>query len=359
MDKVTQADVATRLGLHQTTVSAVLNNRSGAKIPEETRRRVLDAAEEMGYRPSLAARVLRRARSRAIGVIHSGCVTHQEVLKVMEVGRLIGERDYTPMVSDTLWFRQGVASACDLILDHAVEGVVLVRAGSRFPEEAMQRLLRAGIPLVAIEGVLQDKITQIVPDKRQGFYELMTHLIGVGHRRFALLGRWPDSHRERKHSPTAWAALDGIQDALREHELPADSVEVCIEDVWVPDVDDPYKMGKNAMQGILKRREKLPDCVLCTNDHWAVGAISACWDEGLTVPDDVAVTGFNNERLSDYCRPPLTTVAQPVHAMAREAVDRLWRMIEEEGDSQSPVTLALPCELVVRDSCGAVSGSKP
>lgn len=113
----------------------------------------------------------------------------------------------------------------------------------------------------------------------------------------------------------------------------------------------PCAQGEEALRIVLAWPRR-PDAVLCSNDDWALGALAVCGERGIRVPDDLAVTGFDGTLQGVYYNPRLTTVAQPIHEMAGKAVELLLRQIRGEHMPKKELKLVLPCNLVVRASCG-------
>ncbi len=115
----------------------------------------------------------------------------------------------------------------------------------------------------------------------------------------------------------------------------------------------PYMAsGKAEMQRLLQRLNR-PEAVVCTNDSWALGALSASSEAGLRVPQDIAIVGIDNDPVCEFTCPPLTTSAQPTEAIAKKAVEILFKQMRGEKLSESEWLIRLPCQLVVRQSCGA------
>jgi LacI family transcriptional regulator len=114
---------------------------------------------------------------------------------------------------------------------------------------------------------------------------------------------------------------------------------------------DGYAPGQAAIRSLIESGER-PEALLCSNDDMAIGAIAACVAAGLRVPEDIAITGFDNTTAGRYACPPLTTVAQPTEAVAKKAVELLLKQTRGETISASEELVKLPCQLVVRQSCG-------
>jgi LacI family transcriptional regulator len=203
-------------------------------------------------------------------------------------------------------------------------------------------------------------VAQVRADARQGMRDLTRHLLRLGYRRLALLTTWPSRIRDEIHCWPIMERVAGFRQAVAESKktdrsrqpLEAEVIYTDLTDEW----SDPYRIGELAMKNLLQNARR-PEAVLCSNDDWAVGALAACADAGVRVPQDLAITGFDNAVFSNYGAVRLTTVAQPVEQMTRQAVNLLTRMMRGEKLSPGEQLLQLPCQLVVRRSCGAKSVS--
>jgi DNA-binding LacI/PurR family transcriptional regulator len=150
--------------------------------------------------------------------------------------------------------------------------------------------------------------------------------------------------------------MAGFQEAVAQFKQASDDSDEVITEITFEDskVDwgKTFRQGEVAMSKLIQR-EKHPDAVLCSNDDWAHGALSACADAGVRVPQDIAVTGFDNETFGEFGSVRLTTVAQPTEAMVDKAVGLLFQRLRGEPISAGEELIRLPCHVVVRQSCGA------
>lgn len=300
-----------------------------------------------------------------LGMIQFGGETSFGAQRASHVAAAIQKGGYEIFASDVGWHRGGIGAVCGAMLDARVEGVVLVAPAEWFPESELQQFRKAQIPVVALSGVRRDGVPQVAADNRQGMYDLTQHLLQRGFRRFALVTTWPSqTHREAD----CWPVLDrvaGFREAIEQaggkvcdgprRSFPTDEsgIEaevICSEfsDYWT----DPYRLGQDAM-GKLLQRARRPQAVVCSNDDWALGALAACAESDVRVPQDIAVTGFDNTRVGGYGAVPLTTVGQPLEKMATTAVEILVKLIRGQKLTASEKLVKLPCQLVVRRSCGA------
>lgn len=353
MANVTQAEIARQVGISQQAVGYALGNyrNSRIKLREETRQRIIKTADELGYRPHRYAQVMRRGRSGVIGFIQFGGMLQAAIERGMYAAKAIHEAGFRLNAEDLLWYRDGFRSACDAILEARVEGVILCDPISSTPVSQVQRILEARIPVVTISGVRFPHVPQVRSDVRQGMRDMTRHLIGLGHKKLCLLvGRSPLDTSE----DTGWPSLDrvaGFRDAVENAGLSRNQAEVFYQDN-PHDMMIPYEVGKQAMQTILGRRDR-PGVFVCSNDDWAIGALAACAEAGVRVPEEMAVTGFDNTGAGRFSMVPLTTVAQQPELMGRRAVEVLVKLIRGQKLKKDDQLIKTPCDLVVRKSCGA------
>lgn len=353
---LTQSEIARQCGVSRSTVAMILSNNPSTRVRAEVRERVLKVADSLNYSPNRNAQALRRGRTQTIGVLHFGGLQELIRQKLVHVCSSIARGGFTPVVHDTVVNHQRVEHGVDLLLAARVEGIVLVHPPLSFPQSQINRILKAGIPMVSLGGAHFDGFPRFMADKEKGFYRLTRHLLDLGYRDLALMSGWSTTSRDRLHEWHIVGALDGFKRAAREAGLNSKQARVVFVDRLKPRLDGetlvgPYYSGVQGMRQLLAEGP-LPRAVLCSNDSWATGALSVCREEGLRVPEDIAVTGFENELHSAVGYMPLTTMAHPAGELCRMAVEKLLNLIQTNQACQDQLTV-LPCQLVVRSSCGA------
>lgn len=353
MRQTTQADIARKVGISQQAVGYALGNyrNSRIKLGAQTRQRILQAAAELGYRPHRYAQVMRRGRSGVVALVQFGGLLQASLERGIYAAKAIHEAGFRLHAEDLLWHRAGLRAACDAILEARAEGVILCDPIGVTPAGELRRIHDAKIPVVSLSGVRFADVPQVRSDVRQGMRDLTQHVLGLGYRKLCLLVGVAEEQRDEFH---AWPTLDrvaGFRDATSRAGLSEKQAEIFYQanphDVFVP-----YEVGRRAMDTIL-RRDTRPEIVLCGNDDWAIGALAACAEAGVRVPEDVAITGFDNSRIGEYSMVPLTTVAQQPELMGKTAVDLLVKQIRGEKLSEADRIVKMPCQVVVRKSCGA------
>jgi DNA-binding LacI/PurR family transcriptional regulator len=328
----TAKDVAAMAGVSVSTVSRVLNDKPG--ISAETRRRVLEAVEELHYVPDVAARGLATARMRNIGFVIHRIPPHLEADFSTRIMRGV-EEELTHHGYHTILVAlnpNDSPSAMNLVREGRVDGLILV--GPRFSPRAVHELRAADLPLVLVDNALNEtKIDCILCDNHDSAHEAARHLIGHGHSKIVFLC-----------GPREWLSncrrCAGYQQAVQEAGL-----EPRIIDMPDTTLDTGYEGAQQAL-------ELYPDltAICAVNDATAIGAIRALRKAGRRAPGDVSITGFDDINWAQLNEPPLTTVHIPLTEMGRFAAKRLVELIE--GRHQVPARISLATKLVIRQSCG-------
>jgi LacI family transcriptional regulator len=330
----TSADVAARAGVSRTTVSFVLNGRADAKIPDATRERVLAAAAELGYVPHASARQLAGGRSHTIALVLrqsaeqvAGDAMLVETLRgLASAARSEGLRVMVEALSPS----DPESSYVSLVRGQHADGLVL--SGPRTDDPAFLELVRDGFPVV-LQGSLPDvAVSSVDVDNVAGGRLAVEHLLGLGHRRIAMITNAPVAYT------AAVQRAEGYREALAGAGVPYDSGLVDEGDFDAPS-------GHRAMLAILRRRTV--DAVFIASDVVALGAIGALRERGRRIPEDVSVVGFDDIPLAAFFDPPLTTVRLPAFELGQAAGAALIRRI---ADPSVVDRTLLPIELVVRAS---------
>lgn len=349
---ITQAELARYLGIHQTTVSAILDGKRAERYSDAMRRRVHEAAQRLGYRPSAPARVLRGARSGLIGVFHFGRDKEIESDRLHEVVAAIHDCEYLPlampMASKVMWVEKDAGSACSVMLDARVEALVLSGFSDDFDLGQLERFAAAGIPIAGVSGVKLPGVPLYATDRDQAAYDATAHLIEGGCGKLACLSRRPS---RLNHLPGARAnpVLDGFHRAIQTHGLKPEAAIPLVEPSPLATGLNAFQSGEKVFGGIWESGLR-PDGVVCYDDGWAVGVYSYCQRNGIRIPGDLAVIGFENQDVCEYMVPSLSSVSVPHRAMARQAMDDLHGRLLGKTISADPGGRLFPGTLVVRES---------
>jgi DNA-binding LacI/PurR family transcriptional regulator len=326
-------DVAQAAGVSVKTVSNVVNGT--ARVADETRLRVQQAIDALGYHPNLMARRLRTGRSGVLTLAFPEMPNPYFAELAVEVIASARRHGYTVLMDDTAGDPGAeLRMACGLG-DPMIDGVILSPLGLDQNELASRD---RQIPLVLLGeadyGLVCDHIHI---DNVSAARDAVRHLIDQGYRRIGAIG-WQDPAPRA----TAQQRLLGYTEALRGAGLP-------VEQALFPPVRSYFRPdGAAAMRKLLKLPE-LPDAVFCFNDLMALGAMRAIHEAGLRVPQDIALVGFDDVEEAEYSIPSLTTIAPDKTKIAEAAVGTLlYRINEGYGE---PCQLIQPgYRLVVRES---------
>ena len=328
---VTIKDVARVAGVSVASVSRALNGHES--VTEPTRRRILQAAGELRYVPHAAARSLITRRTDMVGVLlpdlHGEFFS--ELIRGMDSAARASGRHL--LVSSS----HGSASEADQALrslQGRVDGLVVMSP------HADTSMLAANLPTTLPTVLVNTRIAAgsyaaLAVDNHGGATAMVRHLIDSGYRHIAFISG-------PQHNFDADERLRGYRDTLARHRGTRETIL---------QGDFSEASGYRAGLDICAREEK-PDAIFAANDMMALGCLFALTEHGLRVPDDIALAGFDDIPIARFVTPPLTTVRVRIAELGRRAFERLIALIDKKGSVELS-TDRLPCELVIRQSCGA------
>lgn len=331
-------DVARLAGVSTATVSRVIN--SPAQVDDATRRLVVDAIAKLGYVPHGAARALRSARSKMVGAIVPSFSYALYARTTSALQAALDAQGYAMVLAEHHYDLSTELRIADQLITHGVDAFAFV--GLHHDPALFARLDRYGRPYVLTWGVdPMRRHPSVGFDNRAATFAMTRHLITLGHRRFALLSA-PTIDNDRATERGA-----GVRAALAEAGL-------SLDDSYVAYGAIDLTTAGNMMRGILSLRDR-PTAVIGTNDVFAVGAMAACREAGVRIPDEISITGVDNTELGATQTPPLTSIRTPIVEIGRAAGEQLIARIE--GRPFDPFQM-LPFELVVRGSTGPARPSR-
>lgn len=316
--------------MSRATVSFVVNGVTGVTISPSTRQRVWDAVAELGFQTNELARGLRSHQSNVIGLVTKEIATTPYAVGIIRGAQEAAvDHGKTLLIVDVDGRDGAIENALDKLGQWRAEGYIFATDYHRETEVPAQM---AHLPAVLVNCFSDDAgLPVVVPDEVQGGLTATRALIGAGHRRIGFVNGPADS--------TASAGrLEGYRAALGEAGLSFDERLVRDGDWW-------QESGARGAAELLDLAEP-PTALFCGNDWMAMGAYDIVKERGLSIPDDIAIIGFDNrEEIAAHMRPPLSTVALPYREMGREAVNCLLDRTES-----APTRHRLPCPLIVRES---------
>jgi LacI family transcriptional regulator len=323
---ITIRDIAREAEVSMATVSYVLNNKGN--IGESTRKRVLEAADRLGYRPSGVARNLKSQKTGSIGVFlpgFSGPVFGEVLQAIYDAVSVLG---YEIIACAT-------TQSDRLLVERHVDGAIILN--SSISDQKIEQLQSEDYPVVVMERIIDmPHVSCVLADNVMGGYIAVRHLLELGRKNIALITGHPESHENSLR-------LDGAKKALD---------EAGIELASVPMVHGAFseEIGGYAMTTILKNRSNT-DGVFCLSDEMAVGAIKAAINAGNSVPKDLSVIGFDDIPISSYMNPSVTTIRVDKTNWGHLAATTLIDMIENRSPGRQ---IKLPVRLIVRGSTGSL-----
>jgi LacI family transcriptional regulator len=332
----TMRDVARLAGVSQPTVSRVLNDTpSTIPVSEETRQRVLAAVKELGYRPNMTARSLRTQRTQMIALMIadiSNAFYHPMARTIQDIAR---QHNYDVIIASSDHRYDNEKHFCEAVIRRPVDGVIMVP--TYLTDEDIDRFITfTQSPVVVLGQHIQHPEVDVVwSDDERATFEAVTWLIKTrGYGQVGFLGV-PD---EYPPGPRRWRAF---RRAVEHAGLP-------IEPDFVFRGDFTLESGRRAAQQLLTGRN-WPPVVFAVNDLMAIGLILELQDAGYTVPDDIAVMGFDDILEASIIRPHLTTIAQTPVDIGQKLVTALFDRIEGRVNGARRM-LECPYTLVPRQS---------
>ncbi len=332
----TLSDVAARAGVSVSAVSRVLSDAPSARVSDQTRRRIHQAAEELGYRPNFAARALKFARTNVVGLVVPD-LTNAIFTELMRgVEDEAHRRGYMVLLARAEGMPEGEESIPRLIGEGRVDGV-LVQVGDNMRPQDLRTLVEGSLPVVFVNSIHPQGAGSVVLQDELGMRLGTQHLIDLGHTRIGLLGGHPasDSATRREAGFRATMADAGIE---------------------VPD-DRVTRLGYDPRSGgiALARLAALaqpPTAVVVANVNAAHGALLEARRLGLRVPEDLSIVAMHDAWTAENAWPPLTTVRMPLYELGSAAMSAIFDRITGGVVADIVVTDPAPV-LVERESTAA------
>ena len=332
----TMQDVARLAGVSQPTVSRVLNNtKTTIPVSKKTRDKVYAAVKELGYRPNMTARSLRTQRTQMISLLVADITSsfyHHMAQAVQEVARA---HDYDMLIANSDHVYENEKRFCEAVIRRPVDGVIMVPQHLTY-EDLDDLITITNTPIAVLGQHIDHPAVDVVgADDEQATFEAISWLIAErGYNSFGYIGVSFDY----PPSPRRWG---GFKRAV-------DSAGIALDPDFLVQGDWSLESGRAAIARLLELG-RLPSAIFALNDLMAIGAILALQDAGLSVPDDVAVMGFDNMREATMVRPKLTTIAQYPTEIGQKVTEALFDRIEGRGPEHRR-EITVPLKLIVRES---------
>ena len=342
--RATLKDVAREVGVHISTVSRALNPQTRHLITPEIVERVETASRSMDYRPNSAAYSLRTNRTRTIGVVVPDITNPVFPPIIRGVEDALAPHGYAAIVVNTDGRLEREASILETLSARGVDGLIV--ASVEREDGAIRDLATRGMSIVTVNRRTDDAlISSVINDETEGVRRTLTHLVALGHKDIATIaGAQNLSTGQRRY------------DAFLRHavEMGLDVGPARIGFASAFNEAD----GERCMEELMARGGRIT-AVLCANDRLAIGAIMALRRRGLSCPQDISVTGFNDMAMVDRIDPPLTTVRIQQYKVGQAAAELLLEDISASVQ-RPPRHVILPVELIVRQStCPPANSPRP
>ena len=353
----TLADLGRILGLSKRAVSQALNERDGTvKVSAATRERVQSLAKQMGYRQNMAAAALSTGRTGQFGILAPVGRMHVNATHLASAVDAFGEFGISPIVVySSAKSEEGQESNLSALIGARLDGVVLLSRQPHFSESHVNELRRFGISIVQVGStVVSPDTCHYLTDRKQAFELIFEHLVEQGYRRIGAMvggetGVPGSNQRSIAGTQTRMAILESVN-IVRNRGV---DLRLQIHDAFPNEagsngVHPLYSPGYLCMQKIISNNQ-VPEALVCQVDGWAWGAMRACAEANVRIPQDMAITGYSNEPACSATNLPLTSLDEPFEEMCRAAVQELVHSVRENRPIK-PQAVVMPCRLVVRQS---------
>ena len=331
-------DVARAANVSQSTVSYILNDtRAAQRISPETKRRVWNAVEQLGYKFNPIGRALQRGYTSEVTLlIVTWNLATSHAATAMAISRAAARHDMNLNVhvadDDT-----GAERFIRRSSFHSLGGVLVLWDSPAFEESSLRTIAREGVPIIDLLPGSPDGISVVTADREHAGHQGTRHLIELGHRRIGFIG---DTLSRPK---TTLRKLAGYQSALNRSGL-------SFSPGWIQDVTEfGFEAGRSGLQQLLKREPTIT-ALFCINDRIALGAIEAAKDLGRACPGDLSVVGFGDSPEGNHWRPRLTTFELSSDRVAANAIQLVLE--QRKAETPEPKTVLIPEELIIRESTG-------
>ncbi|OAS86221.1 LacI family transcriptional regulator [Metabacillus litoralis] len=326
------SDVAKLANVSPATVSRVLSNPE--LVSKETRQKVLDVINEVNYKPHIVARQFRTKETKIILVVVPD-ITSAFFSKVLRgIEHVAVNNGYQVILGDTENDIEREKEYINLLLQKQADGMVLLTA--RLNKTNLEEISEHFPMVLACEYMDGLNVPTVSIDNISSARKATEHLIKLGHTKIAHITGPINVILSRDR-------MRGYQQAMMSHELDIDSA-------YIQEGDFSFESGYNQTLKLLAL-ENPPTAVFAFNDEMAMGAIKAAKDSGLKAPEDLAVVGFDNVKMSSVIEPNLTTINQPKYEIGKKAMELLLKLIN--GESINKKKFVMKDELIIRESCGS------
>jgi len=331
--QVTIKDIAAELNISPSTVSRAL--RDHPDISTKTKEEVNSLAKELDYHPDSIAQSLKQRRTNLIGVIVPEIKNNFFSAAISGIEEIAYRAGYAIIVSQSNESYEREALNIRALISNRIAGLLISISRGTTQDDQFRLLERQQIPFVFFDRVCEGvEASKVVVDDFNGAFKAVEYLIDSGYTRIAHLAG-------PRHLSVSQYRLNGYLSALKKHKIPYDERLVIFGGL---DEEDGYDGMSRLME-----LDVLPDAVFAANDPVAIGAFEKIKEQGLRIPEDIALLGFCNNPISRLVEPAITTVNQPAYQVGKRAAELLIEQINSP-DNFVPRKVVLKTELIVRNS---------
>jgi LacI family transcriptional regulator len=318
--RATLADVADDVGLSSSTVSRALDPGRSLMVNVETRARIVEAAERLGYRPHLQARSLMTGRTQTIAVIAADLGNTAVTPILHGVASRVAVEGIVPIIAETNDDSSVLAELIDHMLSRRVDAIIML-AARRQDAQVIESAGRIVPMVLALRPLLDVSVPVVTDDDRRGGALVAEHFADLGH---TIVGQLLGPS-EVMNFPLRGQGFSAVVKRRRLRQL---SIR---DEAAQPTFDE----GSRLMNGLLDTAAELPTAVFAHNDAMAIGAIAAIRERGIRIPEDISVAGYNDVAFAEFLAPSLTTVRYPSWEVGHAAAEVVLRLLAGEEDVQS------------------------
>ncbi|MGG1552765.1 LacI family DNA-binding transcriptional regulator [Paenibacillus ferrarius] len=318
MNPPTIKDVAKAANVSVATVSRVLHNLDG--YSDKTKQIVMQAVEALGYQPNAIARGLVNKRTQTIGVLFPDVSSSFSSDILHGIEEIAQERGFSVIVCNTAEEGKRTLKYLQVLREKQVDGIVFT--SEVLKDEYYQAIKDMRVPVILVNTMSQKHMIPYVKvDDRQAAYHATDYLIQKGHREIAMIsGSFKDQN-------AGYPRLEGYRQALADNGIEYLESRVAIGDFQL-------ESSRKAMQKLLAEAPPFT-AVFAASDEMAIGAMNYAMEQGLKIPEDLSIIGYDDLKFARMVHPPLTTIHQPLTLMGRMASEKLIALIEDKGSQVS------------------------
>jgi len=336
-EAITIKDIAKALGLSTSTVSRAL--RGSHEISSDTKKLVIEYAEQFNYRPNPIALSLKERRSRSIGVVVCEIANNFFSQAINGIESIAYNRGYHVIISQSHESYEREVVNVEHLASRSVDGLLVSLSTETDHIEHFKNLHDKGFPIVFFDRITDEIEThKVVADNYKGAYDATQHLIDAGYKKIAHLSSAP-------HLSISRERMDGYLAALTDNKLQ-------VNDAYIKNCNHGgmiFKELEDAVKSLVNLKDR-PDAIFSAGDRLTISCLKVLHSLEIKVPDDMALVGFSNSPLGELMNPSLSAVKQPAFEMGQTATELLIKLIESKRAVTEFEKIVLETEIIVRDS---------